>query len=82
MVPDTDPENPVAGPGESGDGAGGNEVISATMAGSAVAHGHVNPPLYATCITNEWQYEGLTDDQPRWEVTPGGAVPEYLYFRS
>jgi hypothetical protein len=39
------------------------------------AHGHVNPPVYAACVTNKWKYEDLTDDLPRWEVTPGGAVP-------
>jgi hypothetical protein len=38
------------------------------------AHGHVNPPVYAACVTNKWKYEDLTDDLQRWEVTPGGAV--------
>ena len=44
------------------------------------AHGHVNPPVYAACITNDWKYEDLTDAQPRWEVTPGGAVPGIPVF--
>ena len=39
------------------------------------AHGHVNPPVYAACTPDKWKYEDLTDDGPRWEVTPGGAVP-------
>lgn len=43
-------------------------------------HGHVNPPVYTACVTNEWRYEDLTDDLPRWEVTPGGAVPGVPVF--
>jgi len=43
-------------------------------------HGHVNPPAYAACISNKWRYEDLTDDLPRWEVTPGGAVPGLPVF--
>jgi hypothetical protein len=35
-------------------------------------HGHVNPPALLGCPPNKWVYENLTDDQPRWEVTPGG----------
>lgn len=38
------------------------------------AHGHVNPPALAGCPPNKWVYENLTDDLPRWEVTPGTAV--------
>src|SRR5688572_27609510 len=44
------------------------------------AHGHVNPPIYTACVTNEWKYEDLADDAPRWEVTPGGAVPGIPVF--
>ena len=44
------------------------------------AHGHVNPPVYAACIMNDWKYEDLTDALPRWEVTPGGAVPGVPVF--
>jgi hypothetical protein len=44
------------------------------------AHGHVNPPAYAGCIQDKWRYEDLTDDLPRWEVTPGGAVPGIPVF--
>ena len=44
------------------------------------AHGHVNPPVYTACITDDWKYEDLTDAQPRWEVTPGGAVPGIPVF--
>ena len=44
------------------------------------AHGHVNPPAYAGCVMNKWKYEDLTDDLPRWEVTPGGAVPGVPVF--
>ena len=44
------------------------------------AHGHVNPPAYTGCITNKWRYEDLADDLPRWEVTPGGAVPGIPVF--
>jgi len=39
------------------------------------AHGHVFAPVYAGCPTNVWEYEDLTDDLPRWEITPGGVVP-------
>ena len=38
------------------------------------AHGHVDPP-YAGCPMNRWVYQDLSDDLPRWEITPGGAVP-------
>jgi hypothetical protein len=44
------------------------------------AHGHVNPPVYTACPANEWTYEDLTDDKPRWEITPGGAVPGVPVF--
>jgi hypothetical protein len=44
------------------------------------AHGHVNPPVYTACIENKWIYEDLADDLPRWEVTPGGAVPGIPVF--
>jgi hypothetical protein len=37
-------------------------------------HGHVNPP-YTGCIKDDWVYHDLSDQLPRWEVTPGGAVP-------
>ena len=134
MVKDTDPENAIGHSGNSGGGAGGNEVISATTtpttfalayrklgAGIKIsaltnqiglkywfeaprncgggsprvtllidtngdgntdfaAHGHVNPPVYASCVTNKWKYEDLADDLPRWEVTPGGAVPGIPVF--
>jgi hypothetical protein len=32
-------------------------------------HGHPNP--FAACPPNTWVYENLTDNGPRWEVTPG-----------
>jgi len=44
------------------------------------AHGHVNPPAYAACPTNQWIYQDVTDNLPRWEVTPGGAVPGIPVF--
>jgi hypothetical protein len=44
------------------------------------AHGHVNPPAYTACAPNKWMYEDLADDLPRWEVTPGGAVPGVPVF--
>ncbi|MGH2590188.1 MAG: hypothetical protein ACRDGW_05260, partial [Actinomycetota bacterium] len=40
--------------------------------GDFAAHGHPNP--FVGCPANTWVYENLTDDGPRWEVTPGGAV--------
>jgi hypothetical protein len=40
--------------------------------GDFAAHGHPNP--FAGCPMNTWVYENLTDNGPRWEVTPGGAV--------
>jgi hypothetical protein len=39
------------------------------------AHGHVFAPVYTGCPPNVWEYEDLTDNAPRWEITPGGAVP-------
>ena len=38
------------------------------------AHGHVNPPLFGACLTNQWRIEDLTDLLKRWEVTPATAV--------
>jgi len=43
------------------------------------AHGHVNPP-YMGCPPDKWVYQDLADDLPRWEVTPGGAVPGIPVF--
>ena len=40
--------------------------------GDFAAHGHPNP--FVGCPMNEWVYENLTDNGPRWEVTPGGAA--------
>lgn len=134
MVKDTDPENAIGGSGNSGGGAGGNEVISSAStpgsfglayrklgngigiraltnqinlkyyfvaprtcnAGSPrvsllidsdgdgdtdfAAHGHVFPPAYSGCIGNRWAIEDLTDEERRWEVTPGGAVPGVPVF--
>lgn len=40
------------------------------------ANGHLNPALnYTACPMNRWAYEDLSDELPRWEVTPGGFVP-------
>ena len=44
------------------------------------AHGHVNAPAYSACVMDKWWYEDLADDLPRWEVTPGGAVPGVPVF--
>lgn len=44
------------------------------------AHGHVNPPAYAACPMDKWVYNDLTDDLPRWEITPGNAVPGIPVF--
>ena len=38
--------------------------------GDFVAQGHVNPPLFAACVPNQWHIEDLTDELPRWETTP------------
>jgi hypothetical protein len=40
--------------------------------GDFAAHGHPIP--FQACPPDKWKYEDLTDDGPRWEVTPGGAV--------
>jgi hypothetical protein len=40
--------------------------------GDFAVHGHPNP--FVGCPPNTWVYENLTDDGPRWEVTPGGAI--------
>jgi hypothetical protein len=46
--------------------------------GDFAAHGHPNP--FTGCPMNEWVYENLTDPGPRWEVTPGGSVPDIPVF--
>lgn len=52
-------------------------------------NGHVNPPVFAACPTSTvtpnnggaapstllWQFEDLTDEGTRWEITPGSVVP-------
>jgi hypothetical protein len=38
------------------------------------AHGHVNPPVFGACPTDQWRIEDLTDLLKRWEVTPATAV--------
>ncbi len=38
------------------------------------AHGHVNSPVFGACLMNQWRIEDLTDQLPRWEVTPATAV--------
>jgi hypothetical protein len=58
------------------DANGDREFNQAT--GDFAAHGHPNP--FAGCPSNEWVYENLTDNGPRWEVTPGGAVPGIPVF--
>ena len=132
MVKDTDPELPTGNPGNSGGGAGRNEVIATnTTEGFALAyrklnpgitvtaltnqiglkyyfvgrtcgagsprvsllidsdgdgntdfasHGHVNPPTHAGCTPNRWATEDLTDEGPRWEVTPSTALPAIAGF--
>lgn len=47
-------------------------------AGDFAAHGHPNP--FVGCPAEEWVYENLTDNGPRWEVTPGGVVPGIPVF--
>ena len=44
------------------------------------AHGHVFPPAYSGCLMNRWAIEDLTDEERRWEVTPGGVVPGVPVF--
>lgn len=41
-------------------------------AGDFAAHGHPSP--FVGCAADKWVFENLTDDQLRWEVTPGGVV--------
>jgi hypothetical protein len=41
------------------------------------AHGHVTG--FMACPQNKWVYENLTDDVPRWEVTPGGQAGIFGY---
>lgn len=47
-----------------------------------VIHGHIRPP-YTSCEDEQWVYEDLTDDLPRWEITgtlPGArAFPFYTW---
>jgi hypothetical protein len=60
---------------------GGSPRITLLVDGDAdgdtdfAVHGHVNPITYTGCIMDKWRYEDLTDDLPRWEITPGNAVP-------
>ena len=129
MIKDIDPENAEGHSGNSGGGAGGNEVISAFTTPGALAfawrqlgniritaltnqinlkyyfvapkncvaggtrvvlfidsdgdgdwdfssNGHINPAGgFAGCEQNKWVIEDLTDDLPRWEVTPGLTIP-------
>ncbi|PYY16661.1 MAG: hypothetical protein DMG60_14365 [Acidobacteria bacterium] len=49
--------------------------------GDFAANGHVNPPSTVGCRMNQWVYEDLTDTGNRWEITPGGAVPDLLLNR-
>lgn len=44
--------------------------------GDFAANGHVNPPSTVGCPMNQWVHEDLTDSGNRWEITPGGAVPD------
>jgi len=44
------------------------------------ADGHVNPPLTMFCVSNKWRIEDLTDDLPRWTVTPGNAIPGFSFY--
>ena len=44
------------------------------------ANGHVNPPAYAGCVSDKWKIEDLTDDLPRWEPTPGNAIPGFPFW--
>jgi hypothetical protein len=51
------------------------------------ANGHVNPTgNFTGCLANKWNYEDLTDDLPRWEVTgatvPGIAPNGYLGWKT
>jgi hypothetical protein len=34
------------------------------------ASGHVNPPAFGGCLTNQWRIEDLTDQLKRWETLP------------
>lgn len=57
-------------------------------------NGHANPPSTTGCPTSVptannggpspstllWRFEDLTDELPRWEVTPGNAVPGFPGF--
>ena len=36
------------------------------------AHGHVQP--FTPCPPNTWKYDDLTDNLPRWEITPGTSA--------
>jgi len=39
-----------------------------------VAQGHVNPPVFAACLQNEWRIEDMADNLKRWETTPATAL--------
>jgi len=55
MVRDTDPENSVGNPGNSGGGGGGNETISDIMTTSnyALAYRSLTPGIKITALTNQ-----------------------------
>jgi hypothetical protein len=42
--------------------------------GDFAAQGHVNPPAFGGCLTNQWRIEDLTDLLKRWETTPATAL--------
>jgi hypothetical protein len=72
MVQDTDPENPVGGPGGSGGGAGGNETISATMTQTnyALAFRDLSPGIKVKALTNQLGLKYYFDGR-----TCGGGSP-------
>ena len=54
MTKDTDPEFPQGGSGNSGGGAGRNEVISSNLSGgAALAYRKLNPGIQIVALTNQ-----------------------------
>lgn len=42
--------------------------------GDFAAQGHVNPPLFAACMQDQWRIEDMSDGMKRWETTPATAL--------
>ena len=56
------------------DANGDGQFIQAPSGVDFVAQGHVNPPLFAACLQNDWRIEDMADTLKRWETTPATVM--------